>query len=55
MKVKIYTQGVTFFTSSEMHQKLKTISDVRRISLSELIREMIENHLQSNDEIVAEQ
>jgi len=34
MKVKTYVQGLTFFTSSDMHQKLKTISDDRRISNS---------------------
>ena len=50
MKEKIFVQGVTFFTSLEMHRKLKDLSDVRRVSLSELIREMIQRQLESNYE-----
>ena len=50
MKEKIFVQGVTFFTSLDMHKKLKELSDDRRISLSELIREMIQRQLESNNE-----
>ena len=49
MKVKTYVQAVTFFTTVAMYEKLKKISDDQRISLSELIRGMIEKQMKVND------
>jgi hypothetical protein len=45
MKKKKYLQGVTFFVGTEMYAAMKKISDQREISLSELLRELVENHL----------
>lgn len=42
MKKKSYTQGVTFFISPEMFAALRKISDSSEISLSELLRNIIE-------------
>jgi hypothetical protein len=42
MKKKLYTQGVTFFIGMEMFAALKKISDESQISLSELLRNIIE-------------
>ena len=50
MKVKTYVQAVTFFTTIAMYEKVKKISDDQRISLSELIRGMIEKQMKVNDE-----
>jgi hypothetical protein len=46
MKKKQYTQGVTFFITPAMFEALKKISDERQISLSELLRNIIEQFLQ---------
>ena len=51
MKVKTYVQAVTFFASVAMYEKLKKISDDQRISLSELIRGMIEKQMKVNDDV----
>jgi hypothetical protein len=45
MKKKIYTQGVTFFITPEMSAALKKTSDHNDISLSELLRNIIEEFL----------
>ena len=45
MKLRRYTQGITIFTSPQMYQDVKRISDEREISLSELFREMITEYL----------
>jgi predicted CopG family antitoxin len=47
MKKKKYLQGITFFVSAEMYQAMKQISDQREISLSEFIRELVDNHLKA--------
>lgn len=48
MKVKKYIQGITFFTTLQMYQTLKDISDQREISLSDLLREIIDSYLSVN-------
>jgi hypothetical protein len=47
MKKKKYLQGITFFVAPEMYGAMKEISDQREISLSELLRELVENHLKA--------
>jgi len=47
MKKKKYLQGITFFVQPEMYGEMKKISDAREISLSELLRELVENHLKA--------
>ena len=42
MKKKTYTQGVTFFLAPEMYEALKKLSDENQVSLSELLRNIIE-------------
>jgi predicted DNA-binding protein len=42
MKRKTYTQGVTFFLAPEMYEALKKLSDENQVSLSELLRNIIE-------------
>jgi predicted DNA-binding protein len=46
MKRKTYTQGVTFFLAPEMYEALKKISDENQVSLSELLRNIIELFLE---------
>lgn len=46
MKRKTYTQGVTFFITPEMLEALKRMSDDSQISLSELLRNIIELFLE---------
>jgi predicted CopG family antitoxin len=53
MKKKKYLQGITFFVSAEMYQEMKQISDQREISLSEFIRELVDNHLKSANDAAA--
>lgn len=48
MKAKRYTHGVTFFMAPEMFQELKQLSDTRQLSLLELLRNIIEQHLKAN-------
>ncbi len=45
MKIKKFTNGITFFTDSVMYNKLKDMSDNKKIGLSELLREMIAKYL----------
>jgi len=47
MKKKKYLQGITFFVEPGMYGEMRKISDQREISLSELLRELIENHLKA--------
>jgi hypothetical protein len=49
MKKKQYTQGVTFFIKPAMFEALKKISDESQISLSELLRNIIEQFLQGQN------
>jgi predicted DNA-binding protein len=46
MKRKTYTQGVTFFLAPEMYEALKKLSDENQVSLSELLRNIIELFLE---------
>ena len=46
MKPRKYTQGVTIFTTPEMYQKVKQVSDETQVSLSELFRKMITEYLE---------
>ncbi len=53
MKIKQFSQGITFFVTSNMYNNLKTISDQKKVALSELLREMITKYLdveQSNQQ-----
>jgi predicted CopG family antitoxin len=53
MKKKKYLQGITFFVQPEMYGEMKKISDRREISLSEFIRELVEIHLKTANDTVA--
>jgi predicted CopG family antitoxin len=53
MKKKKYLQGITFFVQPEMYGAMKKISDEREISLSELLRELVENHLKAANDTAA--
>ena len=46
MKTRKYTQGISIFTTPGMYEEVKRISDERKISLSELFREMIQSYLE---------
>lgn len=46
MKPRKYTQGVTIFTTPEMYQEVKKMSDETQVSLSELFRVMISEYLE---------
>jgi hypothetical protein len=47
MKTKKFTYGITFFTDPAMYNNLKDISDIKRIGLSELLRELILKYLET--------
>ena len=47
MKKRQFTQGITIFTTPEMYEDIKKVSDERSISLSELFREMIASYLKN--------
>jgi hypothetical protein len=49
MKEKQYTHSITFFTTVPMFQKIKEISDKKKISLSELMREIILGYLKGKE------
>ena len=53
MKKKKYLQGITFFVQPDMYGAMKEISDKREISLSEFLRELIENHLKTANDTAA--
>jgi hypothetical protein len=44
MRKKTYTQGITIFTTPEMYQAVKEVSDEQEISLGEFFRKMITEH-----------
>ncbi len=48
MKTRKYTQGITFFTTPEMYQRVKDVSDELKIGLSEFIRDLVASHLESH-------
>ncbi len=45
MKLRKYTQGVTIFTTPEMYEEVKKVSDAEQVSLSEIFRQMITEYL----------
>ncbi len=47
MKTKTFTHGITFFTDPAMYKNLKDISDSKKIGLSELLRELILQYLET--------
>ena len=49
MKTRKYTQGMTLFTTPEMFQDMKRVSDEREISMSELFREMITEYFKNHN------
>lgn len=48
MKKRKYTQGITFFTTTEMYEEIKRITDQNEIGLSEFLRDLIDQYLNSN-------
>lgn len=42
MRAKIYTHGVTFFTTKEMYETIKRTSHGLGISISDYLRDLIE-------------
>ena len=48
MKTRRYTQGITLFTTPEMYQAVKRVSDDMEISLSEFFRGMIARYLETH-------
>lgn len=46
MKLRKYTQGVTIFTTPEMYEEVKKVSDAKQVSLSEIFRQMITEYLE---------
>ncbi|MGA2224165.1 MAG: hypothetical protein ABSH41_06980 [Syntrophobacteraceae bacterium] len=53
MKKKKYLQGITFFVEPGMYGEMRKISDKREISLSEFIRELIQNYFKAANDAVA--
>jgi hypothetical protein len=51
VRQKQYTHAITFFTSVVMYQTVKDIADSRRIALSELLRNVVEQYLASTNNI----
>ena len=45
MKQRKFTNGITFFTSADMYEKLKGISDERNVGISEFLRDIIGEYL----------
>lgn len=48
MKKKLFTHGITFFTTSEMHQTIRKVTDDLEVGVSDFIRGLIEDYLQKN-------
>ena len=45
MRIVNFTRHVGFFMTDEMFQQIKKITDKRKITLSQYIREVLENRL----------
>ncbi len=45
MRERRFTHGITFFTTPEMYQAVKKDTDELRISVSDLMRRLIEDYL----------
>jgi hypothetical protein len=45
MRGKKFTHGITFFVTAEMYQGIKKDTDELQISMSDLIRRLIEDYL----------
>ena len=48
MKKRLYTQGITFFTTTEMYDEIKKITVEKEVALSELLRNLVDQYLKSN-------
>ena len=48
MKTKQFIIGISLFVTPKMYGELKSISDIRRISLSELVRGFVLNGLEGS-------
>ena len=47
MKTKQFTHGITFFVEPSMYQQLKISSDLKKVALSELLRQAVAGHLET--------
>lgn len=45
MRLKKYTHGLTFFITVDMFEALKQMSDEKQMSMSELLREVLEQYV----------
>ena len=50
MKIRKFVWGVTFFTTEEMYYAIKEISDKRKVALSEFLRAIISEYLETCSE-----
>jgi len=55
MKQRKFTNGITFFTTPQMYEVLKGISDKKDLGLSEFLRNIIEEYLTSCPETGSDQ
>ncbi len=46
MKVRKFVNGITFFTTPEMYQAIKKVTDERQISISDFLRSAIVRYLE---------
>ena len=54
MKVKKFINGITFFTTPQMYQAIKKVTDERQISISDFLRSAIVRYLElcKDDDLV---
>ena len=50
MKTRRFTQGITIFTTPEMYQAVKKITDEERMSISEFFRNVVNDYLNHSGE-----
>jgi hypothetical protein len=48
MRAKKYTHGLTFFITLDMYNALKQLSDEKQVSISELLRGVLDNYIGQN-------
>ena len=51
MRQRSFIQGVTLYVTPEMYVALRTISDERKESVSETIRDMIKEYLKTHNQM----